>query len=69
MNKADGGTAFPLTGTHEQVLEAGMTLRDWYAGMAVQGLLSDASVQGTPEEFAQRAFFVADAMVKERMKS
>jgi hypothetical protein len=44
----------------------GLSMRDWYAGMAVQGLLSDSGVQGTPDEFAQRAFEVADAMIKRR---
>ena len=71
MSKANnGGPAFPcdITANGHRIVCDGMTLRDWYAGMAVQGLLSDASVQGTPEEFAQRSFSVADAMLKERLK-
>lgn len=27
----NGGPAFPIVGTHEQVLEIGMTLRDYFA--------------------------------------
>ena len=41
-----------------------MTLRDWFAGMAMQGLLHDeAMVHPKIPEFAFKA---ADAMLKER---
>lgn len=30
----DGGPAFPIIGTHERVLEVGMTLRDYFAAHA-----------------------------------
>lgn len=62
----DGGLAFPIVGTHEQVLETGMTLRDYFAAKALQGLLSDSEVQGTPHEFAERAYSMASAMLRVR---
>lgn len=61
-----GGPAYPAktsTGTF-----LGMTLRDHFAGMAMQGLLSDSSVQARPEEFASRAYAMADAMLDYRIK-
>ena len=50
-----------------------MTLRDHYAGLAMQGLI--ASPRGTPDNsdatdvyYAKCAYLVADAMLKERAK-
>ena len=47
------------------------TLRDWFAGLAMQGILSnDASGIGSPDfkfdSRAQKAYLMADAMIKER---
>jgi hypothetical protein len=44
----------------------GMTLRDYFAAKALQGLLSDTTVRSTPEEFAANSYMVADAMMKAR---
>lgn len=49
-----------------QYQEPGMTLRDWFAGMALQGLLADPSICGSVEVFAKDAFALADAMMKQR---
>jgi hypothetical protein len=57
-----GGAAFP---THLNLTQ-GMTLRDYFAAKAMQGLLSDSGVSGTPEEFATRAYNMADAMIQAR---
>jgi len=32
--------AFPVIGTHEQVIEVGMTLRDYFAAKAMQMLIT-----------------------------
>ena len=54
----DGGQAFPSEGWD------GMTLRDWFAGQALSGrMMSD---WGEAHEFAQHAYRIADAMLKER---
>ena len=42
------------------------SLLDDFAAKAMQGLLSDSEVLGTPEEFAIRAFNMADAMIQAR---
>ena len=54
-----GGPAFPGYG------EPGMTLRDYFAAKAMQGLLA-SNVQDVMPEFAKRAYEMADAMMKAR---
>jgi hypothetical protein len=44
----------------------GMTLRDYFAAKAMQGMLSEPSLRATPEEFATESYKVADAMLKAR---
>ena len=46
--------------------QPGMTLRDWFAGMALQGMLSSDYCQGGPEDFAPFAYRHADAMLAAR---
>lgn len=66
----DGGPAFP----HNKELSdgsfsyhSGMTLRDWFAGQALNGMLSesdDYSFEGA----AKASYEQADAMLAERSK-
>jgi hypothetical protein len=44
-----------------------MTMRDWYAGLAMQGILADPT---TPRsvEIEGAAYYIADAMLKAREK-
>jgi len=50
------------------VISAGMSLRDWFAGQALSGLLS--SFRGgeapPPATCAEIAYWLADAMIAER---
>lgn len=80
---SNGGPAFPCTneqftcGNH-QTGDAwpGMTLRDWFAGRALSGLLAEPQPEdGEPElglgrdyaaNAAQAAYRIADAMIAER---
>ena len=61
----DGGAAFP--NSHPLKLASGMTLRQWYAGMALQGILAtnqkwdDVAVE-TVSAWAREA---ADTMIAE----
>ena len=41
----------------------GLTKREWYAGLAMLGLLPHAGLALTTFELAERAFEVADAML------
>jgi hypothetical protein len=67
-NIGDGGPAFPA-GTHHthdkdgQSLSLGMTLRDWFAGQALSGMLAYGEEY---EPFAERAYLIADMMIKAR---
>lgn len=44
----------------------GMTLRDYFAAKAMQGLLSDPNIKASANEFAAQAYTLADAMLKAR---
>jgi hypothetical protein len=43
-----------------------LTLRDYFAAKALQGMLADSNLQAEYSEFAIRAYRIADAMLKER---
>jgi len=66
-DEKDGGPAFPVgdVKTHGTF---GMSLRDWMAGMALQGLLSGSKVFDTADadDDAAYAYAVADAMLAAR---
>ena len=65
--KDTGGPAFPSTHPHGR--EEGMSLRDWFAGEAMQGLLADRSWEAiTINQVAGFSYTLADAMLKERSK-
>lgn len=49
--------------------ESGMTLRQWYAGIAMQGMYAADWDNCSFEEIAESAFKQADAMIKEGEKS
>lgn len=74
----DGGTAFPVW----EITEFGMSLRDYFAAKAMQGLLANPGgpIQVNPmsgwgwcncnvEDVAEFAWHVADAMLKAREAS
>lgn len=67
----DGGPAFPHdVEKHDGLLTTrfhGMSLRDWLAGMALQGMLAKGWDHGA-REAAENAYCFADAIIKERQK-
>lgn len=65
MDKQNGGPAFP-TEFNSMDYNQGMTLRDWFAGQALAGLLAQTNSAGSAAEFSRQAFVVADAMLKAR---
>jgi len=83
MSMNDGGPAFPRqpvkvqeegkSYTEYKGGQAGMTLRDWFAGMALPGLLAVRDERGrvaacelTPNEIAEQAYRQAGAMMAAR---
>lgn len=63
---SDGGAAFP---TDNIFGGRGMSLRDWFAGQALEFCLREFG--GNPDDgkqFAEAAYQIADAMLAERNK-
>ena len=61
----NGGPAYPASN------DVGLTKRDWFAGMALQGMMSRDcfdSGQATPEQRSTLAYIEADAMLEARKK-
>ena len=59
--------AFPVTDRNAGPASGGMTLRDYFAAAALQGILS--SPDGGPDEWqkvADAAYYAADAMLAAR---
>lgn len=69
MTTETGGPAFPCDLTsydaEVQLKYGGMTLRDYFAAQAVQGLLA-SEVNAPLKVFAIRAYAIADAMLEAR---
>ena len=74
MDKKDGGPAFPVAEVRDRdgngITEGapGMSLRDWFAGQAMAGLLAHPveSPGTTWMIYAHDAYGIADAMLKAR---
>ena len=70
----DGGPAFPQHGwsSDPEVLKrmsenGGMSLRDWFAGQALIGVLANNELaHSVPDVNASSAYAIADAMLKAR---
>jgi hypothetical protein len=77
MNTNDGGKAFPsdFEWPNGRFIEGGMSLRDWFAGMALPLLANDVLLKATDQAFpndstrvaiAKYAYAVADSMLAQR---
>ncbi len=71
--KDNGGPAFPTqesseyNGQRSQYAEPGMTLRDYFAAKAMQGLMTNKMYDhDTPEMITQKAYDWADMILKAR---
>ena len=66
----DGGAAFPLVGTNNlggPIMYTGMSLRDWFAGMAMQGRLANCEYNDISfSTLAVASYNAADAMLEAR---
>lgn len=59
-----GGYAFPFDTDRE--ISRGMTMRDYFAAAALQGLLADPQMHGSPNEIVACVYKYADAMLAYR---
>lgn len=64
--RGDGGPAFPV-GSGDMRDPTGMSLRDWFAGMALQGILA-SSGRLKAADAASDAYLAADMMLARRSK-
>ena len=64
----DGGSAFPYETWSRN---SGMSLRDWFAGMAMQGHMASWGQHDVTDysEIAVGAYRLADAMIAEKEKA
>jgi len=60
--------AFPRPEWTTQPHRTGMTLRDYFAGQALNGVIADPTVQVDPQTAAKACYEYADAMLTERGK-
>ena len=68
MKKHNNEAAFPNEGLDDNEYN-GMTLRDYFAGQALPGILRLARGPDSNELMAEAAYTIADAMLKERGKN
>lgn len=71
MNTNTGGSAFPVRSVYIEDQETnshGMTLRDYFAAKAIQGLCAKIALSDSHwiESTAKKAYEMADAMLKAR---
>lgn len=63
----DGGPAFPNADEGQGWGSSGMSLRDWFAGQALVGIISAEGEERTGSPIAaHRAFEISDAMLAAR---
>jgi hypothetical protein len=70
----DGGQVFPNyqrgealpMGTREVRPIGGMSLRDYFVGQALTGLIERSDLPYRPDEYARDSYRIADAMLKAR---
>lgn len=70
--KNDGGFAFPMEATDATAWKdcnQGMTLRDYFAAKAMQGIISSECNYGAFSDLASDAYSIADAMLRAREAS
>ncbi|HBM9904543.1 MULTISPECIES: hypothetical protein [Enterobacter] len=79
MSNKTGGRAFPCDSIVErdevghlhgfEVSSGGMTLRDYFAAKAMQGIISSECNYGAFSDLASDAYSIADAMLRAREAS
>lgn len=71
MSHETGGQAFPTPATDWNMYHEGMTLRDHFAGLAMQGDMAHGAIEifissGKLNDHAEHYYRIADAMLRAR---
>ena len=68
MMNDNGGPAFPQPNRSiaPEIVGRGMTLRDYFAAKALQGMLADSKLQMSHKNYSNFAYELADAMLESR---
>lgn len=65
--KPENPSAFPLLSPIDKIMNEGMTLRDYFANSAMQGMCVEAVKTGLlKNQIAEISYSLADAMLKQR---
>jgi hypothetical protein len=64
----NGGEAFPVSHMADHGA-FGMSLRDYFAAKALQGLIAAEGREGSPGWFVEAAYMLADAMIEEKRRT
>ena len=62
----DGGPAFPRPRDGRNLGDPGMTLRDYFAGQAMAGMMARDLTGYSWDEIVAKAYHIADKMIWER---
>jgi len=73
MTDHSNPAAFPVSTQWQAEPQLGMSLRDWFAGVAIGGMLADPNVRAAEDDapwapHASVAYAIADAMLIARQK-
>lgn len=70
MNAMNSGSAFPIVipGEESCVTEQGLSIRDWFAGQALMGILAFPRRDINNLIICEQSYQIADAMIVERNK-
>ncbi len=66
MQNNEDETAFPVAIGQTAADMKGLSMRDWFAGMAMNGLLSSEFADNSDADLAEMAYRQADAMMEAR---
>lgn len=68
MREMDGGPAFPCEDPTSSDPQEGMSLRDYFAAKAMNGILAGDDTMDDASKLARWAYEIADAMIAHRLK-
>jgi hypothetical protein len=68
MKTKKNESAFPII-AEDYIIDGGLTKREYFAAMALQGLLTDNESPNSREEFAGYAVKLADSLIEELNKT